>query len=199
MSINQVAGTFDGGYWFSISKDGRIRHKDNGEEKLFNYLEGYLVDIATKQDTYEGNEIQKIDFVIKANPQADEKFTLSCGRHTTFSRNILNRLANLNEIGKVRITPYTFEREGDKDLVCGALRNNGEKVKGKFTPDDVPKVEKIKVKGKEYEDFEEANKFWDDLIPKIKDKLQYKIDTPVETPAKTDEDDDELDDGKPPF
>lgn len=206
MSINQVAGTFDSGYWFSISKDGRIRHTENGEEQFFNYLEGCLVDILTKQDTYEGNEIEKIDFIIKADPNGDEKFTLSCGRHTTFTRNILNRLANLDEIGKVRITPYTFEREGSQNLICGALRNEGQKVKGKFTPDDVPKVEPVTANGKVVKqngrpllDSEEANKFWDNLIPAIKERLKYKLDAaPVETKDK-DDDDTEVEDGEVPF
>ncbi|MFW5700244.1 MAG: hypothetical protein ACOCWM_01020 [Cyclobacteriaceae bacterium] len=167
-------GNFQAKKYYSIAKNGKVKFKNsNGDYEYPDYIEGYLIDIQLDENEFEGNPIPKIKFEFTDN-RGEIVEVLQSGRHTLFVRDILNCLYSIEgEIGWVRFTPYTSEFNG-RELVHGAVRHIGDKVKKQLGKDDYPPVKSVKVGKKEVVDTSERDEFFEALIPKIVDKLKYR-------------------------
>lgn len=184
--------------FFSVSQDdAKIRRKvkDTGEYQLFDFIEGQLVDVYWKEDSYNGDPANKICFVFE---NGSERAELQTSESSLFTQDALNGLAAIEgTIGKVRITPYISSYEG-KDYVHGAIRHNGEKIRRKYMKDQLPEKRRVQVGAKTMTDDSERVKFFLDVI---KDEIKPKLVSPaaaalgvvpqtvVSSAAKVDDDD----------
>lgn len=185
------AGNYSGKQYsyYSLAKDivekqGQIYHKESNQ--FYNFIEGYLVGVEKSDVTFkDGKEAFKIKFKL-AGKDLQSVDVLECGRYTFFTRDILNRLASLEEIGWVKLTPYTSTDDKGKNYIRGSARHSlnfvhdmrDEKYKVKFAyeKEDIPAVEYVKVGKTTSADTLKRDDFFDSLIVVINARLKHNLD-----------------------
>lgn len=185
------AGNYSGKQYsyYSLAKDivekqGQIYHKES--KQYYGYLEGFLVGIESADHTFkDGQTANKIKFKL-AGRNFEQIDVLECGRYTFFSKDILNRLMSLDQIGWVKLTPYISTDDKGKNYVRGSARHNltfvsnmkDEKYKVKFhyNKEDIPPIEYVKVANKLVKDDLKQNEFYDSLIIVLNTKLAHNLD-----------------------
>jgi hypothetical protein len=132
-----------------VNKNGKLVH-----EEFYDYVEGLITDITTKE-----NEMGKF-WVVSINDDGSEyklEFNYSGGVAGAF----LKALPNVNLAEPVRISPKQTI-DGDKKKTTVFLNQNGKAAKWYWTkekPGELPQMKKIKVKGKESWDDSEQLEF----------------------------------------
>jgi hypothetical protein len=156
------------------------------KQQYINALDGYLTKVEREDGEYEGQETHKLKFFLREHNSSDT-WVLSCGRRSFFTRSILNCLANLDQIGWVRLTPYLSEDpKTGKKFIHGAVRHDinftnlglsdSYKVKKKYNWSEIPVLETLQVqlksgKTKEELDSSARDEFFENLIDELMEKL----------------------------
>jgi len=190
--------------YYSLAKDiverqGQIFHKQSN--KFYGFIKGYLVGIEKSDVTFkDGKEAFKIKFKL-AGRNLQEIDVLECGRYTFFTRDVLNRLMSLDEIGWVKLTPYTSTDDKGKNYIRGSVKHSLEfttniddescKLKFAYESKDIPEVEYVKVGKNTTADTLKRDDFFDNLIIVLNSKLKHNLDaisrTEEEEPSEADE------------
>lgn len=178
-------------------KTGTFVHRDSGskEKTAFNQIENvHLEGLKFKEDEYQGEKIPKAQIYVRS---ADDN-ELICITANLQSLATTRLLALVNGAADNPGKPLTlnamFTAKGDKlangelassDFVWVSAKQGGEKVPFKFdTPDNVlPKLEKVRVNGKEVTDMTPIYEIAADLFEKIGVKLNAASQTDAPTPA----------------
>ena len=144
-------------------KDGRLVTKDKaGLEAAHDYLEGALVDIATR--TKEFGREKVTSYLIEFHDEAGDRLILSVGEKSGVARSVLNSLASASgTLDKVRIVTYV--KEGYSKVV---VYNNGERLTWKYP--EIPPVEERVVDGVALKDDSKRILFFRALSDSIKAK-----------------------------
>lgn len=121
-------------------KDGRLVTKDeSGQETTHDYLEGSLVDIATRAKEFGREKVTS--YLIEFHDETGERLILSVGEKSGVARAVLNSLASASgNFGKIRI--LTYVKDGYSKV---AVYNNGERLAWKYP--EIPLVEERDVGG----------------------------------------------------
>lgn len=153
--------------------------KDGEEPEYCNYIQGNLIKIERSTYEYEGQELEKINYIF-TNDEGDHLLSLSGGWPTFYNGDWLNRLVNIDgKIGKIKILLWdSYHEEKDKHYTRGSIhemtsRGAFEKVKGKYPHDEIPKVEYEKYKGQTIKDDEARMEFFSKILEEVQGKLQF--------------------------
>lgn len=141
-------------------KDGRITHKDrSGEVKFYDYLEGYLKGITTRDRDFRGETVKYwyLDFM---DEDSGELYSLSLSYHSGVVKSILNSLASAERLGLIRITPY---QSGDFTKVV--VTNNGETLSWKYAK--LPPREEVVVGGRTVKDESKRMRFFETIAREV--------------------------------
>ena len=144
-------------------KDGKIRYKKpSGEESLYDYVEGILIDITHKPREFNGETIEYwyIDFLAEGGTI----YSLSLHYSSGVAKSIFNALASADKLGKIRIE--TYQSGGFTKAI---VYNDGERLSWKYT--DMPPIEEVKVGGKIVKDDTKRMEFFKKLTQEIKLKI----------------------------
>jgi hypothetical protein len=150
------------------------------QEMFINAIEGWLYKIEREDGEYDGQKTFKIKFYFRN--KSNEVIVLQSGRNSSFARSIINSLANLDQIGWTRFTPFVTESvKTNKKYIHGAVRHSlkcedlsGDafKIKKKFGYEEIPKLEELTFKKKDGTiktdiDSSLIDAFYEDLIDKV--------------------------------
>jgi hypothetical protein len=148
---------------FKSPTDASItRTTDNGKvvhEEFYQYVEGHIKSITTKE-----NEYGKF-WVIKIEDEGTE-YTLEFNYSGGIASAFLKALPNIDFSQPVRISPKQTI-DGDKKKNTLFLNQNGKAAKWFWTrdnPGDLPDLKKIKVKGKETWDDSEQMEYLENYV-----------------------------------
>lgn len=187
-------GTYNGlsKVFCSINKQGKIRNKNqDGVEQFFDYLEGRLLDIVSKDGQFEGTTTYRMQLTLEDN---GELFSLECGRYSGFGKDVILKLLKADEYDSVRIAPFiSVDEATKKEYVRGSVRSNNVKIQ--VTKDDlaaIPAVEKAIVGKKEVLDDTARNEYYDELIVKLSEKVKAYNRFMDQTPVTSDVDAEEV-------
>lgn len=182
-SNNYVPRTFLG-----ISDEGKIvqRCKEAGEgvitrtnkkgttvhERQFDALSGRLVSASVKSTDFDNIHIEKGQWVFVIEDGGRE-YTLSLPYSSGYAKQLVNCLCAADSFNDIEIKPYKFIPKGESKTKQGVVvRSGGEKLSWKFSLDDMPKMEKKKIKGQEVFDDSEQLEFLENamrehVLPKL--------------------------------
>ena len=146
-------------------------------------IEGILTDIAV--DTYQLGDWTPRDVFKMTLEDNDEKIIIS-NSFTSVGRGILNSLLNIERYGRIKVSLYTFEKNG-KVSKGATVHNNGEKAARKHSRDGLsPLVEPIMHKGSVIgNDYTALDTFFKNSI---KETIKVRIDKSLNEPADFPED-----------
>lgn len=118
-------------------KEGRIVYKSpKGEEMAYDYLEGKLVGITKKERDFKGEPVVYWYFDIEG--EEGELYSLSMPYSSGVAKAILNSLASVEELGKIRIETYQ-----SGEFTKSIIYNNGDRLNWKYSA--LPPIEEVKV------------------------------------------------------
>jgi L-lysine 2,3-aminomutase len=132
--------------------------------------------------------VEKVDGDYQGEPTYQLKITLDaqnsqnifqCSRYSFVGRDILSRLANVDSIAYMAITPYVSEADNGQSYVRCSLKVSSSLEdlmddNSKIKPIDkalIPTVKEVKVGNKKVLDSEARDKFFDDIVNNIKGKI----------------------------
>lgn len=145
-----------------INKEGK-----EVSELFFDFFEGILVDINTKDSPYGKNW----EFVFDAD---GEKYTLQLSYSNSYAKNILKMIQNLDLSKPFKLTPKAEMVEG-KNKTSLFINQNDVAIKHSYTkdsPNGLPPMVEKKVKGQKVWDDTEALEFLEEMVNTvIKPKL----------------------------
>lgn len=138
-------------------------------------LNGRLLNIEAKEGEYEGNPTYQLQLTF----EGDVNNVFQCGRYSLIGRDIILKLATVDEIHFVKIFPFESEFDGKKLVRCsvraastdGGLYNAASKLQPAFKADEMPAVQEVIVNKKKVMDTGARDEFIDSLIPAIQAKI----------------------------
>lgn len=140
-----------------VNKIGKTVH-----EVKHDSFTGKIASITTSVSPYGKN--WEIDF--KANDESI--WTLQLGYSSSFAKALLKKLPNIDLTNEVTISPFSGEIDGKK-ISTITVYQNGTKVEpfyNKETPNGLPQMELITVKGVETWDDTKQLKFLEEMVAK---------------------------------
>jgi len=150
--------------FLSISKGKVVHYTKGGEAENFKNVEGTLSDISIKERSFNGNRVPFWYIDLK---DGGETYSLSLPYVSGTFKSIILALASyrdLNSKTKIVIEPY--ERNGYTKVVVYA-----DGIKLDWIVKELPPVNKVVVKGKEYIDDEARMNFIKGLASQVKEKI----------------------------
>ena len=151
-----------------VTKDGKVVH-----EETYSGWTGKIKDIQTRDSEY-GK-----DWRISLEDQ-DGTAVLSFKYSSGYAASFLKALPNVDLFNEVTLTPK-MTIEGEKKRTTLFISQNGKSIKWfytKETPNGIPSMKKVKVKGVETWDDTDMMEFLesmvnDEILPKIKDVTPF--------------------------
>lgn len=142
-------------------RDGRLVAKDDaGKEQTYDYLEGRLVDLTTRQKEFGGEHVTQLLFEFRDD--GGERFILSTGEKSGVARALLNSFASIESAaGTLRVVPY--EKDGFSKVVA---YHNGERLDWKYK--ELPPLED---KGQGSKDDSKRAAFFRQIADEIKSRV----------------------------
>lgn len=148
-------------------KEGRIVYKNTkGEEIAYDYLEGKLVGIAKRERDFKGEPVMYWYFDIQG--EEGDIYSLSMPYSSGVAKAILNSLASVDELGKVRIETYQ-SGEFTKSIVY----NNGDRLSWKYST--LPPIEEVKVGERMVKDDSKRMALFNEIAQDIVNKINKVI------------------------
>jgi len=146
--------------YFLITKD-----KVQSEQTKFT---GKLYEVKLKAWQYENKPKESVQFIFKEG--TDEVWIESGWSNVT--KGILNTLDGANAIGNVMISLYTNK----KGYASAFVEVDGNEVSWKYKLEELPQVQKVKVRGEEItDDLEQIEFFRSTIIPSINKKIKDEV------------------------
>lgn len=139
-----------------INKKGKTVH-----EEFYDYVDGYIVDISTKEHDEYGR-FWNITLIDDDGVMQHLQFNYSSG----YSAGFLKALPNVDFSKKVKIIPNA-KKDGEKTKTTIFINQNDKSIKWFFTrdnPNGLPQLKKIKIKGKETWDDTEVMEFLEQMV-----------------------------------
>ncbi len=136
------------------NKNGKVVH-----EKYYDYLEGNLVGISTKENDYG-------KFWVVVLEDADGRYQLEINYSSGFAQGFLKALPNVDLQKKIKLIP-SVKTEGDKKKTTLFINQGGHAVKWYYKKDDrngLPDLKQIKVKGKVTWDDSDIMEFLEEMV-----------------------------------
>lgn len=144
-------------------KQGKIVHRTGtGQEALYDFIEGSLVDITQRDREFKGETVVYWYFDIQT--ETGEIYSLSIHYSSGVAKSILNALGSAEVLGKIRIETYQ-----SGDFTKAVVYNNGERLSWKYS--ELPPLEEVKVGDKLVKDdskrMELFNRMAQEIVTKI--------------------------------
>lgn len=118
-------------------KEGKIVHRaTTGAEALYDYVEGNLVGITKKEREFKGESL--LYWYLDIEADNGDIYSLSAPYNSGVVKAILNSLASVENLGRVKIETY---QKGD--FTKAVVYNNGERLSWKYS--ELPAIEEVKV------------------------------------------------------
>lgn len=136
------------------NKNGRTVH-----EEFYDYIEGKIVDIQTRENDYGKNWLVTLD-------DGSGRFVLQMPYSGGYSGAFLKTLPNVDLDQPVKLTPK-LTIEGEKKKTVLFVNQGGKALKfaySKDNPNGLPQLEQKKVKGKMVWDDSEMMSFLEDMV-----------------------------------
>lgn len=152
----------DGGLYLNIS-DGKLvqQHKEavkdvtttrttktgkTVHEEKFDYIEGILISLKTKENDYGKQYILGIQ-------DGESKFYINISYSSRYATSFLKALPNINRDEPVKLMPWAMVDKNDptKKITGVTMWQNGEKIAPAYTkesPNGLPEMVQVKLKGK---------------------------------------------------
>lgn len=144
-------------------KEGKIIHKTGaGKEALYDFIEGYLVDITKRDREFKGETVVYWYFDIQT--ETGEIYSLSIHYSSGVAKSILNALGSAEVLGKIRIETYQ-----SGDFTKAIVYNNGERLSWKYS--ELPPLEEIKVGDKLVKDDSKRMDLFNQMAQDIVNKI----------------------------
>jgi hypothetical protein len=142
---------------------GKVVHEEH-----YAYVEGLITDISTKESEYGKSWLVTIK-------DGKDTYVLQMDYSSGYSSAFLKALPNVDLLSKVKLSPK-MTIEGDKKKTTLFVNQHGAAAKHfytKDTPNGLPQMKKIKVKGKEQWDDTDMMAFLEnmvreDILPQLK-------------------------------
>ena len=141
-------------------KEGRIiaRNKD-GKEEAYDYVEGYLMAIYTRDREFKGETVKY--WYIDIEDKAGNAYSLALHYGSGVAKSIFNSLASLdNTLEEIKIQPY---QSGEFTKVI--VYSGGKKLNWKYP--ELPEVKEVKVGEKVVKDDSERMLFFENIVKEI--------------------------------
>jgi hypothetical protein len=145
-------------------REGKILSRDKeGKELLYDYVEGTLAEITTKEREFKG-EVVKYCY-IDLHDRSGVVYSLGLHYSSGVAKSLFNSLASVEDYSKtIRIEPYL---SGDFTKVV--VYSGGIKLAWKYP--ELPPVEEIQVRGKTVKDDSKRMEFFEGLVKQINAKI----------------------------
>ena len=166
--------------YLNISGGKIVRRTDYGKLETFDYVEGDLERIYTKDREFRGEKVPYWYLDLK-DPQTGELYSLGINATSGVWRSLIFALgSNTNFLLPIRISPY---KKGDFDRV--SVYSGGERLDW---VSDLPPVEVIEVGGRSIKSVEKREIFITSIVQRINQCLTDSQKTPLEglSPGKRD-------------
>lgn len=134
--------------------DGSVtRTKENGEtvsELIFDKLTAIIKTINPADVTYNGSTTKKLE--VSVTTESGDDYIISVNYASSYAITLLRNLTSVDfKSGEmVELAPYSFKTEenGKEKLMIGvSIKQRGEKLKSRFTNDQVPAWKEFMVNG----------------------------------------------------
>lgn len=146
----------DGKFKIKVSDgtEGAIaRVKENGEtvhELIFDKLSAYIKSINPADVIYNGSTTKKLE--VSVTTESGDEYTISVNYASSYAITLLRNLTSVDfKAGElVELAPYSFETEENgkkKQMIGVSVKQHGEKLKSRFTNDEVPAWKEFMVNG----------------------------------------------------
>lgn len=153
-----------------VNKNGKVVH-----EKFYDFLEGKIVDIGTKDSDFGRSWLITLE-------DEEGRYILQMPYSSGYSSAFLKILPNVDLTHKVKITPK-LTMDGTKKKTSLFINQRGQALKHAFTkdnPNGLPELEQKKVKGKVVYDDSDIMEFLekmvvDEILPKLKGQQPAKV------------------------
>jgi len=160
--------------FYSISKDGKIRHKNRatGQDEYYDHIEGILTKIDLVEDEYEGEISHKYHFYLE-DEQHTQTDVLQVGEPSSAARGIIMSLFSIQgPIGWIRIAPYQKDAPDGKKYTNVWFEHNGQTVDwNQNALDRVPEVKEVIHNGKHFGfDDSERRQFYRQLAAVVRNQ-----------------------------
>lgn len=145
----------------------KVEGKWIAQEKYQNQFSGDLTKIEFGEGEWEGSKYQIIKLKFEDH-EAKESYLLDCRTSSDF-RSLANSILSLDPKNLTGLKVRTYKKKGktgDKEYSNIGLYQNDEFVKGKYSWEEMPPVQKIKFKGKDMSDTQELDSW---TIEKLKE------------------------------
>jgi len=152
-------------------------------EKFYDFIDGLIVDIATKDSEYGKSWMVTLE-------DEEGRYVLQMPYSSGYSGAFLRTLPNMELSHKVKLTPK-LSMEGDKKKTTLFINQHGKALKHFYTkdnPNGIPELGKVKIKGKITFDDSEIMEYLEAMVNKeILPKLLKKGSKPA--PPEVEEED----------
>lgn len=149
--------------YLNISGGKIVRRTDYGKLETFDYVEGDLERIYTKDREFRGEKVPYWYLDLK-DPQTGELYSLGINASSGVWRSLIFALgSNTNFLLPIRISPY---KKGDFDRV--SVYSGGERLDW---VEGIPPVEEIEVGGRRIKSVEKREEFISSLVERINQDL----------------------------
>lgn len=147
------------------TKTGKTVH-----EEKFDYIEGVLISLKTKENDYGKQYILGIQ-------DGDDKFFINISYSSRYATSFLKALPNIDITKPVKLMPWSMADKNDatKKITGITMWQNAEKVTPfytKETPNGLPEMVQVKLKGKMQWDSTDMDAFLEDMAMKKFEKSE---------------------------
>ena len=145
-------------------REGKIVHKSPaGQEALYDFIEGYLVDITTKDRDFKGEPVKY--WYIDITDRSGVAYSLALPYSSGVAKGIFNSLASATDLTKeIKIQPY---QSGDFTKVV--VTQGGDRLSWKYP--ELPPVEEVKVGDKLVKDDSKRMELFTRIVEEIVTKV----------------------------
>ena len=149
-------------------KEGKIVQRNpSGQEALYDFIEGYLVNITTKERDFKGEPVKY--WYIDITDRSGVAYSLALPYSSGVAKGIFNSLASATDFSQeIKIQPYL---SGDFTKVV--VTQNGERLSWKYP--ELPPIEEVKVGDKLVKDDSKRMELFNQIAQEIVTKVNIII------------------------
>lgn len=151
--------------------------KEDGVDKFYGWIEGYISDIKIIDDEYQGKKYKKLCVFVD---DGMETLQLQTSMENGYGRAFCNIIKNVDLTKQVHFSvSYKKDEATGKGEASMFLSQDGKALKWYFTKDnprDLPLLEKVTFKGKEeWDNSKQLNYYINMLLNEIKPNLVHPL------------------------
>ena len=156
---------------FLSIKENKIAHRPGREQstQFYNFVEGQLKEIRRRDAVINGSASKQYEFIII---DGEDTYDLSTSITASTGRHIINALATIQNFAGVRIRISPYQSKKNPEYTNVSVYANGEKLDWLIKPEDLPKVNLVKVGRNEVKDDEALVAKFEELVDLINERLR---------------------------